>query len=127
MEFADFRTKKAVMEAARRDGGLKFNDILVLFFPDLPPEALQQRKLLCPISQWLIDAAIQYHWSLVGNLIVHYQGKQLIAYDFDSGITLLWTLNLEPPSEMPERKSPKRKLELTPSPQKWSKIPVLNK
>lgn len=127
IEFADFRTKKAVMDAARQEGGLKHNDTLILFFPDLPPEALQQRKLLRPIAQKLIDAAIRYRWSPVGNLSVLFQGKLLQAYDLDSGIALLRALNLDPPAITPDRKPPKRKLELSPSPQKWSKIPILNK
>lgn len=114
------------MDAARREGGLKFNDTLVLFFPDLPPEALQQRKLLRPISQRLIDAAIRYCWSPVGNLIVHFQGKQLLAYDFESGIALLRALNLDTPANSLERKPLNRKLDLSPSPLKWSEISILN-
>lgn len=127
IEFVDFTTKKAVMDAARHEGGLKFNDTLILFFPDLPPEAIQQRKSLRPFAQRLIDAVIQYRWSPVGNLTVHFQGKLLQAYDFDSGVALLRALNLDPPLVTPDRKPPKRKLELSPSPLKWSKIPILNK
>lgn len=50
IEFADFGTKKAVMNAAKQEEGLKFNDALIQLFPDLPPETLQQRKLLHAFS-----------------------------------------------------------------------------
>lgn len=126
MEFADYRTKKAVMDAARIEGGFKFNDSLILFFPDLPPETIQQRKSLRPFAQRLMEANIRYRWSPVGNLSVNSQGKLLQAYDFDSGVGLR-ALNLDPPPATPDRKPLKRKLELSPSPLKWSKIPILNK
>lgn len=95
IEFADLRTKKAVMNAAKQGGGLKFNDAMIQLFPDLPPETLQQKKLLCPFSQRLMDADIHYHLSPVGNLSVHHNGKRLVAFDFDSGVTLLRALNLD--------------------------------
>lgn len=60
IEFADLRTKKAVMNAAKQGGGLKFNDAMIQWFPDLPPETLQQKKLLRPFSQRLMDADIRY-------------------------------------------------------------------
>ncbi|KAL8202241.1 UNVERIFIED_CONTAM: hypothetical protein K2H54_004097 [Gekko kuhli] len=89
----------------------------------LPSEALQIRQKLKQTTQRLRDERIMYRWSTPGKLTVRHHGKLYHATDEDSGLSLLQDLNLLPPSEKPKR-STKRRLSMTLSPFKASKVPI---
>ncbi|KAL8206561.1 UNVERIFIED_CONTAM: hypothetical protein K2H54_009966 [Gekko kuhli] len=86
-------------------------------------EALQIRQKLKQTTQRLREERIMYRWSTPGKLTVRHNGKLYHAIDEDSGLSLLQDLNLLPPSEKPKR-SAKRRLSMTLSPFKASKVPI---
>lgn len=98
-QFQLMKDKEKILSLARHQGALKFNEHRIIALLDLPPEILQKRKLLKPITDHLKNKNIQFRWSLMSDIIVARNGAQYRAEDVPSGKTLLEALELPLPPD----------------------------
>lgn len=98
VQFHSVKNKDAVLSATRRQGSLRYNDYKILALLDLPPEALNKRKLLKPIMDQLKSNNVWFRWSPTSDVIVARNGAQYRAKDVSSGRTLLEALELPLPA-----------------------------
>lgn len=110
------RDKIAFLRDARKPHPLKYNDSTLEIFQDIPPEVLNLRRELKPITHQLNLASVCYRW--IGPSKIQVQHK---ASTLEFGLILLNTLGLPLPADY-ARKTQKRKLDLLLTPPKESKI-----
>lgn len=121
--FLNMRDRMCLMSEARRRGHLNFKRERFEIFQDLPMEVITMRRGLRPITQQLPLANRRYRWIGSDRLQTICNGTPLIATNMESGLTLLNSLGLTLPTDY-AKKNFKRKLDLTATPPKGSKIPI---
>lgn len=115
------RVKIALIREVRHQGSLYYEGERIKIYQDLPSEALLLRMEHKLITQQLHSANQRYSWIGTAKCQVQQNGTSLTASDMESGLMVLHILGLQLSADA-SRRNIKRKLDLSTSPLKGSKI-----
>ncbi|KAL8189742.1 UNVERIFIED_CONTAM: hypothetical protein K2H54_002882 [Gekko kuhli] len=102
--FPDTRTRDAILKKAREGGGFTYlthNIQVPLGSRGKNTETLQLRKNLSPITTKHTECKFRFRWTSPCELMVIHQGTRFFAHNYDSGLTLLNSLDIK--HDLPHR------------------------
>lgn len=121
--FLSMRDKIKLISEARKRGLLTYKGERIEIFQDLPSEMIALCRELRPIMHQLSYANRRYKWIGPAKLQVIHNGTPFIANNMETGIALLNLFGIAMPADYP-RKNVKRKLDVSNTHPKGSKIPM---
>lgn len=91
----NFTLKEEILQRARQNDAIIFNDKEILLFQDLSPITLKNRRALKPLLEVLKEKNISYRWKFPFALQATFQGKHFFLRTPDDLTTFYENLHME--------------------------------